>query len=57
MAKFPEFIGGEIQFAKYLSNRIDTINWTHYFEDALLSTKIVIRFIVNKDGTISDVYV
>jgi protein TonB len=57
VVKSPEFIGGEMQFAKYLRTAIDTFNWSHYFEDSTIRTKIVIRFIVNEDGTASDVYV
>jgi hypothetical protein len=55
--KLPEFAGGEKQFLKYVRTQIDSVNWSHYFEDGGLRTKIVIRFIVNEDGTVSDVYI
>lgn len=56
MFQSPEFPQGEEAFYKYLREKIN-FNWTHYFEDGTLNSKIVLRFIINEDGAVSDIYV
>lgn len=57
IAQQPEFPGGETAMMKYVWNKVGSFELGHIFEDDAARTKVVLRFIVNEDGTISDIIV
>jgi hypothetical protein len=56
VVQMPEFPGGEGELMSYIWKRIKLMD----FDDSIIdysSTRIVLRFVVNEDGTVSDIYV
>ena len=51
---FPEFPGGEVELEKFLK---DNIVYPKEAKEAAIEGRVMVRFTINKDGTISDVTV
>jgi hypothetical protein len=57
IAHQPEFPGGETAMMKYVWDKVRSLELGNIAEEDVTRTKIVLRFIVNEDGTISDIVV